>query len=110
MFLLAANVIACLSAGTASQDGPIGTRPCHLAFVIQLSQLLRQLQEGYVGDHQQLAGTLKVTCTKQALRLCSALTTVLHSALLPEILQAGTSAGTASENQHCLRFLQHAVS
>lgn len=48
-------------AGIASQDGPIGKRPCHLAFVIQLSQLLRQVQEGFSGDHQQLGEALRVS-------------------------------------------------
>ena len=50
-----------MCAGTRSQDGPIGRRPCHLAFVIQLSQLLRQVQDGFSGDHQELADTLKVS-------------------------------------------------
>lgn len=48
-------------AGIASQDMPIGKRPCHLAFVIQLSQLLRQVQEGLSGDHQQLGEALRVS-------------------------------------------------
>ena len=48
-------------AGIASQDRPIGKRPCHLAFVIQLSQLLRQVQEGFSGDHQQLGEALRVS-------------------------------------------------
>lgn len=48
-------------AGTGSQEGPVGKRPCHLAFVIQLSQLLRQVQDGFSGDHQQLADALKVS-------------------------------------------------
>ena len=48
-------------AGIASQDRPIGRRPCHLAFVIQLSQLLRQVQEGFSGDHMQLGEALRVS-------------------------------------------------
>lgn len=48
-------------AGIASQDRPIGKRPCHLAFVIQLSQLLRQVQEGFYGDHQHLGEALRVS-------------------------------------------------
>ena len=47
-------------AGTSHQDGAIGKRPCVLAFVIQLSQLLRQVQDGFSGDHQQLTDSLKV--------------------------------------------------
>ena len=49
--------------GTTHQDGTVGQRPCHLSFVIQLSQLLRQVQEGLVGDHQELAGALRVSYT-----------------------------------------------
>lgn len=48
-----------MAIGTSSQEGPVGKRPCHLAFVIQLSQLLRQVQDGFCGDHQQLADALK---------------------------------------------------
>lgn len=39
----------------------MGNRPCHLAFVIQLSTLLRQVQEGISGDHQQLGDALRVS-------------------------------------------------
>lgn len=48
-----------MAIGIASQDRPIGKRPCDLAFVIQLSQLLRQVQEGFYGDHQHLGEALR---------------------------------------------------
>ncbi|DBA84663.1 hypothetical protein WJX77_003902 [Trebouxia sp. C0004] len=48
-----------MAIGIASQDTPIGKRPCHLAFVIQLSQLLRQVQEGFSGDHQRVGEALR---------------------------------------------------
>ncbi len=60
-------------AGSASQDTPIGERSCHLAFVIQLSQLLRQVQEGFSGDHQQLGEALRVSALP-----CYALCPVIH--------------------------------
>ena len=47
-------------AGKANQDKAIGLRSCHLAFAIQIAQLLRQIQGGVSGDHQDLANTLKV--------------------------------------------------
>ncbi|KAL3134683.1 hypothetical protein ABBQ32_007686 [Trebouxia sp. C0010 RCD-2024] len=59
-----------MAIGTGSQEGPVGKRPCHLAFVIQLSQLLRQVQDGFSGDHQQLADALKDPAQKSQRPSC----------------------------------------
>lgn len=48
-----------MAIGKANQDNAIGLRSCHLAFAIQILQLLRQIQGGVSGDHQDLANTLK---------------------------------------------------
>lgn len=48
-------------AGEKHSTEPMGQHPCHLAFVIQLSKLLREVQEGFLGEHEQLAQTLKVS-------------------------------------------------
>ena len=56
------HMLVC-AAGAAHTQDPMGKHPCQLAFVVQLSKLLREAQEGFLGEHDELGQALKVNIT-----------------------------------------------
>ena len=67
---LTSDQVCHCSAGKKHAADEIGHHPCQLAFVIQLSKLLREVQEGYLGDHQDLANNLKVASSIPVVSSC----------------------------------------